>query len=90
MVLQPGPDKTQGQIFNIGGGFENSLSLLELFSHCEEILDIKMSYDRLPPRQSDQKVFIADIAKAERVYGWKPTTDKVTGLKEMIRWVQSI
>lgn len=83
-------DKTSGQIFNIGGGFENSLSLLELFKLCEEILDIKMQYTSLPPRQSDQKIFIADITKAEKVFGWKPVTDKVTGIKKMVDWVSTI
>jgi CDP-paratose 2-epimerase len=83
-------DKTSGQIFNIGGGFENSLSLLELFKLCEDILDIKMQYTCLPPRQSDQKIFIADISKAEKLFGWKPKTDKVAGIKKMIDWVNTI
>lgn len=83
-------DKTAGQTFNIGGGFDNSLSLLELFDLCNKFLDIKMNYKELPPRQSDQKVFIADISKAEKVFGWKPKTDKVSGLKQMISWVETI
>ena len=83
-------DKTAGQTFNIGGGYENSLSLLELFKHCEEILGIKMKYTELPPRQSDQKVFIADITKAENIFAWKPKTDKITGLKQMMNWVETI
>lgn len=83
-------DKTAGQTFNIGGGFDNSLSLLELFDLCNRFLDIKMNYKELPPRQSDQKVFIADISKAEKVFGWKPKTDKISGLKQMISWVETI
>lgn len=83
-------DKTAGQTFNIGGGFENSLSLLELFGLCNEFLGIEMKYQELPPRQSDQKVFIADISKAEKIFGWKPKTNKVSGLKHMISWVESI
>lgn len=83
-------DKTAGQTFNIGGGFDNSLSLLELFDLCNKFLDIKMNYKELPPRQSDQKVFIADISKAEKVFGWKPKTDKISGLKQMISWVETI
>ena len=31
-----------GQVFNIGGGIENSLSLLELFAMLEKMLDVKM------------------------------------------------
>jgi CDP-paratose 2-epimerase len=80
-------DKTSGQIFNIGGGQDNSLSLLELFQMCEELLDIKMNYTCLPPRPSDQKVFIADISKATSTFGWKPKVDKRSGLVEMFNWV---
>jgi CDP-paratose 2-epimerase len=80
-------DQTRGQIFNIGGGVENSLSLLELFRLCEQLLDIKMNYTCLPPRASDQKVFIADISKATKTFGWKPKTDKNAGLSEMMKWV---
>ena len=82
--------KTAGQTFNIGGGFENSLSLLELFDLCNKFLDIKMNYKELPPRQSDQKVFIADISKAEKLFGWVPKTSKDEGVQKMIRWVESL
>jgi CDP-paratose 2-epimerase len=83
-------NKTCGHIFNIGGGFENSLSLIELFNICEDLLEIKMQHQCLPPRQSDQKVFIADISKAKNDFNWKPDTNKETGVKKMIEWVDSI
>ncbi|MBD3768177.1 MAG: NAD-dependent epimerase/dehydratase family protein, partial [Gammaproteobacteria bacterium] len=53
----------KGQAYNIGGGIENSSSLLELFQFLEQELDIKMTYQQLPPRESDQRVFVADINK---------------------------
>lgn len=77
----------RGQVFNIGGGIGNSLSLLELFAFLEKELDIKMNYTRLPPRESDQKVFVADIGKATRILGWMPNVDKETGIRKMIEWV---
>jgi CDP-paratose 2-epimerase len=82
-------DRTSGEVFNIGGGFENSLSLLELFEFLEGELGIKLHYDRLPPRESDQKVFVADVAKAGAVFGWQPQVDKESGLRQMIDWVGS-
>lgn len=57
-------EKAYGQAFNIGGGINNSLSLLELFKLLEQKLGIKMQYTQLPWRESDQKVFVADINKA--------------------------
>ncbi len=76
-----------GQVFNIGGGIENSLSLLELFDMLEQFLTIRMTYTQLPWRESDQKVFVADIAKAENVIGWCPTVKKHQGIHKMLEWL---
>ncbi|MFM2484526.1 GDP-mannose 4,6-dehydratase [Celerinatantimonas yamalensis] len=80
-------EQTKGQSFNIGGGIENSSSLLELFHFLEQELDIKMVYKQLPPRESDQLVFVADSAKAKSMIGWSSKVDKVIGIKNMIEWV---
>lgn len=79
-------DTIKGQAFNIGGGIENSSSLLELFHFLEQELDIKMTYRQLPPRESDQRVFIANITKAERLIDWKLMISKNAGIKNMIGW----
>jgi CDP-paratose 2-epimerase len=78
-----------GEIFNIGGGLPNSLSLLELFEHLRELLDLPQAlvFDRLPPRQSDQKFFVADVAKAQRLLGWTPAVSARDGLSRMLEWL---
>jgi len=81
-------DQAKGQAFNVGGGFDNSLSLLELFDILEEELDIKLSYTKLEWRPADQRVFIADIGKAANLIGWRPKVDKVQGIRNMIAWLQ--
>lgn len=78
---------TQGQAFNIGGGIDNSLSLLELFQELEDILDIKMNYIQTPKRVSDQKFFVADLSKISKLTSWSPRVDKRRGLEEMLRWL---
>lgn len=80
-------DAAKGQVFNIGGGIENSLSLLELFAFLENELDIKMNYTKLPPRESDQKVFVADITKAQETFAWTPKISKEDGIRKMLNWV---
>ncbi|OIP96502.1 CDP-paratose 2-epimerase [Candidatus Wirthbacteria bacterium CG2_30_54_11] len=82
-------DQIQGQAFNIGGGADNSLSLLELFDMLEQELGVHLNYTKLPPRESDQLIFIADIAKAAQLIGWKPQVDKLTGVRNMLKWVTS-
>ncbi|ACT95800.1 GDP-mannose 4,6-dehydratase [Dyadobacter fermentans] len=80
-------DQTVGEAFNIGGGMENSLSLLELFKILEGKLGVEMSYEELPWRQSDQKVFVADTSKAYSRFGWAPLISKNEGIDKMIEWV---
>lgn len=81
-------DRCAGQAFNIGGGAANSLSLLELFAALEAELGVRLAYTRLPWRKSDQKVFVADTAKALERFGWAPQVDMRAGLRGMIRWVE--
>lgn len=82
-------ERTQGQVYNIGGGIDNSLSLLELFGILEQKLDLKMNYKQLAWRKSDQKVFVADIDKALQEFGWKPEKSKVQGIDHMYEWVRN-
>jgi CDP-paratose 2-epimerase len=82
-------DRTKGQVFNIGGGIRNSLSLLELFDILEARLDIKLTYDIIPARMSDQKIFVADIRKIKKFIGWEPKTDKIHGIDKMLEWTGS-
>jgi CDP-paratose 2-epimerase len=80
-------DVAQGQVFNVGGGVENSLSLLELFSFLENKLGTGLEYKSMPVRESDQRVFIADIAKAKSLLNWGPKINNDEGLTSMIDWV---
>ena len=83
-------DDIYGQAYNIGGTMDQSLSLLELFEMLERILGIKMEYQRLPVRQSDQKVFVADITKIKNKIGWEPKVTALDGVAKMVEWVKTI
>lgn len=82
-------DKIKGQVFNVGGGMSNSFSLLELFIFLEKELDIKLKFQQLPARESDQRVFVADLKKTENLILWKPNVSKEQGIRKMIDWVKS-
>ena len=56
----------------------------------EDILGIKMEYKQLPPRQSDQKVFVADINKINKKIGWKPQVTAREGVEAMVDWVRGM
>ena len=82
-------EKALGKAFNVGGGMENSLSLLELFAYLEKRMNIIMDFERLPVRISDQKVYVANTDKALKCFNWKPKLNSEKGLNSMIDWVES-
>ena len=82
-------EMARGHVFNVGGGMANSLSLLELFTMLEEILEVRLDFRRLPPRESDQRVFVADVGKAERLLGWIPEVGARAGVERMVDWLSS-
>ena len=80
---------TAGQVYNIGGGPSNVMSLLDLLSHLEGRLGRTIPYARAAWRPGDQRVFISDVRKAERDFGWAPRVGWQTGLDRLYEWVEA-
>jgi CDP-paratose 2-epimerase len=81
---------TAGQIFNIGGGPSNTLSVWHEFgAHLKRLKgeEIPVRFDSWRP--GDQPCYVSDIRKAESVMGWRPQVDKVTGVERLWKWVAS-
>jgi CDP-paratose 2-epimerase len=83
-------DKARGQAFNIGGGYDNSLSLLELFNILDNKCDINLKFIKLPVRQSDQRIFVADLRKVEKIMSWKPQVSAEQGVSRMVDWLAQL
>ncbi|ANI28362.1 CDP-paratose 2-epimerase [Yersinia entomophaga] len=79
-------DLARGNAFNIGGTIQHSLSLLELFSLLEKYSGVELNYTQLPVRESDQKVFVADINKINKFTDWSPKVDASEGVRKMYDW----
>jgi len=88
MLAAKNPAKINGKAFNVGGGVENSISILELFIFLEEELEIKVDFTKLPQRESDQKVFISDNSKISNYLDWQPQISLNEGLREQINWLK--
>jgi CDP-paratose 2-epimerase len=83
-------EKVKGDVFNLGGGPGNTLSIWTEFGpRLEKLLGkpVPVAYGAWRP--GDQKVFVADIRKAETMLGWKPKYDADKGLKELFDWVSA-
>lgn len=82
-------DAISGRPFNIGGGMANSMSLLELLAMLGAELDVRLAYEHIPERTSDQKVFVADTRAIREALSWNPRVGKEQGIREMIGWISS-
>ena len=81
-------DIASGNAYNIGGGSENTMSLLELITLLEELSDKKIRYKFSNWRPGDQKVFVCDIEKAKRDFKWVPKVKKEEGVELLYKWVR--
>ena len=79
----------QGQVYNLGGGPENTMSIWTEFGPLlEKMLGKPVPVRRGDWRPGDQKVFVADIRKAERDLGWKPKVGVLEGVESLFEWVK--
>lgn len=74
--------KIKGEVFNIGGGFNNTISLLELCG----IIKLDKIFGEWRP--ADQKVYYSDISKAKKLLGWEPQVSKEEGINRLMEWAK--
>jgi CDP-paratose 2-epimerase len=83
-------EDVKGQVFNMGGGRENTISVWAEFGpKLEKLLGDTIEVARGDWRPGDQRVFYADIHKAERELGWKPKISVEQGVEKLFEWVRN-
>lgn len=82
-------DSHNGEIYNVGGGRQISLSLKELTKLCQKFsgntVDIKSVKE---DRVADIRIFLTDHFKITEKTGWKPQITPPEIIKEIVNWIQ--
>lgn len=81
------PDKIAGQAFNVGGGPNRIMSLLDLIAMLERRLGKKIPLKWADWRPGDQRAYVSDIRKLETTLDWKPEIETEAGVGQLIEWV---
>ncbi|MDO9128365.1 MAG: GDP-mannose 4,6-dehydratase [Anaerolineales bacterium] len=82
-------ETVKGQVFNIGGGPQNVISIwMEFGPLLERLLGKPIPVARGDWRPGDQRVYISDIRKAERELGWRPKIGVEEGVGRLFEWVR--
>ena len=81
-------EKARGEVFNVGGGLYNSLSIIELIN----LLNTgQKNYKIINEgwRAADQKYYISDMTKLFNIFEWRPEYELEEGLKTYYNWIES-
>ena len=65
------PASPEGRIYNIGGGSENTISLLELMDLVEKTTGRKIEVQYEQARPGDQLYYVTNFSKFHRDTGWQ-------------------
>jgi len=77
---------TAGQIYNVGGGPANTISLLELMNLIEDLTGARVEYDSADWRPGDQLIYVTDCSKLRAETGWEPHMSVRQTLQSIYDW----
>lgn len=77
---------TAGQVYNLGGGAENTTSLLELAAQIHSVTGKRLHYAKEPMRTGDQLIYVTDHSRFTAETGWKPRTSLRETLDALLDW----
>ena len=83
------PNQIKGEAFNVGGGVEHSISLMELIKMLSKIMKKDILYRFADVRPGDQKVYISNTKKIYNLLGWVPEVSIETGIENTIKWTEA-
>jgi CDP-paratose 2-epimerase len=79
----------QGHAFNIGGGPENTVSLLELIDLIETLTGVAPDATFATPRPGDQRFYVSNTGKFKAATGWRPRVGVEAGVGQLVQWLES-
>jgi CDP-paratose 2-epimerase len=79
----------RGEVFNLGGGAGNAISLQEATQSMQDISSRSTSITVSDqPRRGDIALYWTDNRKAALQLGWKPRTDLRIGFQRIFEWIR--
>jgi CDP-paratose 2-epimerase len=81
--------KLSGQVFNVGGGNENTMSLLELTQLCQDTTGKQIDIDKDPKtRDNDIPWYVSDCSKINTLMRWHPKITPKEVIEQLVIWMR--
>lgn len=81
-------ERVRGHAFNVGGGPESTVSLLELLDRLGASLGVRVDVRHAPVRVGDQRWYVSDPRKLGAATGWRPRTSVRVGVDRLLAWLR--
>ncbi len=82
--------KVAGNVYNLGGGSKNVISVWEEFAPIlEKRIGHPLHVERSDWRPGDQRIYVSDIRKAQADLGWSPKVGVEEGIQKLHDWVKA-
>ena len=82
--------KINNDVFNIGGGHKNAVSLKELTKKCQNITKNKIKIKKVKKTSIfDIPYFVTDNSKIYKFYKWKPSANVDIILNDIYKWLKA-
>ena len=82
--------RANGEVYNLGGGFERSISVLELLREIEKRTNMPLRLNYKAVRPGDQPLYIADTSKLEQQTGWRARNSLADTLDHIYQfWIEN-
>jgi CDP-paratose 2-epimerase len=89
MLAQRHMPTESGQVFNIGGGPANALSLLEVLNLITQLTERRPVTTFDGWRMGDQRFYVSDTAKFRQATGWRPAVPVRDGIARLTAWLRA-
>jgi CDP-paratose 2-epimerase len=79
--------ETAGKAFNIGGGPDNAVSLLEVIGQLAELSGVEPQIRYGPRRKGDQSYYVSDTRRFFQATSWTPQIGAQRGVARLYHWI---
>ena len=88
LLAQQQMDSIAGRAFNIGGGPEQAVSLVEVLELITELSGRPVVVEQDEWRPGDQRYYVSDIRQFQEATGWRPTIGPAAGVARLYEWLR--
>src|SRR5205823_5548474 len=87
LLAQANMSGVRGQAFNVGGGPDNAISLIDLLDLIEQLQGQRPEIRSGAWRPGDQRYYVSDTSLLSRATGWSPKISAAEGIRRLYHWL---